>query len=356
MAGILDFLRNNNTALLQGGLGLLSGRTGPEQAALGAQGLSNALNQNKTVAYLQKAYPDLAEAVQQGALTPGDAWKLAYTQKLEAAKPKNNFITAGKNLYNVDTGQWMTPPAGMGGDDAEYGLNPQYGVDANGNPVIVQLSKSGTSKQTALPSGVTLSKEPIKLDAGTHFVLLDPITRQPIGQIPKNLAEAESQKAQGTAEGKSLAEAKSEYDSITSKMPGLYGVVDRLDKLSQEATYTTAGKGVDLVRKELGMAPREAAVARAEYTAVVDNQILPLLRDTFGAQFTAEEGQRLARTLGDPDKSPTEKQALLRAFIQQKERDIQALSTRLGAAPRNGATPQARPGGTTGSGVRWSVE
>lgn len=207
MAGPFDFLRNNNQAITQLGLGLLSGRTGQEQAALGAQGLSGAINQNKTVQWLQKTNPDLAAAVQQGAISPGDAWKMAYTQKLEAAKPKNNYIQAGKNLFNTNTEQWLTPPAGMGGDDAEYGLNPQYGVDANGNPVIVQLSKSGTSKQTALPDGVTLSKQPIKLDAGTHFVLLDPITRQPIGQVAKNLAEAEAQKKLGQFQGEATASA-----------------------------------------------------------------------------------------------------------------------------------------------------
>lgn len=38
------------------------------------------------------------------------------------------------------------------------------------------------------------------------------------------------------------------------------------------------------------------------------------------------------RAGGDPDKSPTEKQALLRAFIEQKERDIQGLATRLGSS------------------------
>lgn len=206
MAGPMDFLRNNNMALTQMGLGLLSGQNAQQQAALGAQGLSQGINQNKTMQFLAKSYPDLAEAVQTGALTPGDAWKLAYQQKIEAAKPQNNFMAAGGSIFNKETGKWLTPPQGAG-NDAEFGLNPQYGVDANGNPVILQLSKSGTSKQTALPEGVTLSREPIRLDAGTHFVLLDPITRQPIGQIPKNLAEAEAQKEIGTAQGKAIAGA-----------------------------------------------------------------------------------------------------------------------------------------------------
>lgn len=88
---------------------------------------------------------------------------------------------------------------------AERGLQPQYGVNSAGEPVILQLGKDGTAVQTQLPEGVQLSKEPIKLDAGTHFVLLDPITRQPVGSIPKNLGVAEQEKAMGKARGEAGA-------------------------------------------------------------------------------------------------------------------------------------------------------
>lgn len=211
MAGFQDFLRNNNMALLQGGVGLLSGRTGTEQAAMGLQGFAQARQEaqqrNKTMEWLQASDPELAQAVGQGLMAPGDAFKMAYQRKLEAAQPKKpNLMGAGGSIYNADTGEWLTPPAGSG-NDSEYGLNPQYGVDAQGNPVILQLSKSGTSKQTALPEGVTLSKEPIRLDAGTHYVLLDPITRQPIGQVDKNVAATEQQKVLGKQEGEAQAAA-----------------------------------------------------------------------------------------------------------------------------------------------------
>ena len=159
--------------------------------------------------------------------------------------------------------------------------------------------------------------------------MLDPITRQPVGQIPKDLSGAERQKA----EGKALGEADSAYSSLTSKMPGLETVVKKLDDLSEDATYTATGQLVDAGRKQLGMAPRDAAVARAEYIAIVDNQVLPLLRDTFGAAFTQKEGETLRATLGDPDKSPSEKQAVLKAFIEQKRRDIEGLGTQTGANP-----------------------
>lgn len=259
--------------------------------------------QNKTLEFLQKNNPEIAAMVKAG-MPINEAW----AQVLKSRTP---------------------------GGGTEYGLNPQYGVDAEGNPVLIQLGKDATGVQTKLPDGVRLSKEPIKLDAGTHFVLLDPITRQPIGQIPKDNYGAAYQTGSGTADAKSDAETRSEYASIASKMPGLRKVVDQLGELGKKATYTLAGRTLDEGMKQMGMEPREAAVARAEYIAMVDNQVLPLLRDTFGAQFTQKEGETLRETLGDPNKSPAEKDAVLKAFIAQKERDVAALAGRTG---QGGAT------------------
>lgn len=90
---------------------------------------------------------------------------------------------------------------------AKLGLNPQYGVDAEGNPVLLQIGDNGEAVQTQMPEGVTLSKEPIRLDAGTHFVLLDPITRQPVGQIPKDVAGEAAAQAAGKEQGGAIAQA-----------------------------------------------------------------------------------------------------------------------------------------------------
>lgn len=141
--------------------------------------------QNQSVAFLEKFAPDIAEKVRAG-----------YT------------IKEGLAEYKLRAG----------GGGTEYGLNPQYGVDAEGNPVLIQLGKDATGVQTKLPDGVRLSKEPIKLDAGTHFVLLDPITRQPIGQIPKDLAGAEAQKEIGAARGKSAASASADFQAASNAL------------------------------------------------------------------------------------------------------------------------------------------
>lgn len=233
------------------------------------------------------------------------------------------FEYARTNGFGGSFQDWIASKrAGAG----EYSLTPVYGKDAQGNTVLIQPGKSGTAVQTKLPEGVTISSGVDKIDLGTQWGIIDKRTGQIVGYQPKDLKGAESAKAEGKAQGAAV----SEYQSITSKMPGLEKVVQDLDELSNRATYTMAGQAFDAGVRQLGFAPRDAAVARAEYTAKVDNQVLPLLRDTFGAQFTEREGATLRATLGDPNKSPQEKQAVLRAFIEQKRRDIEALASRTG--------------------------
>lgn len=92
--------------------------------------------------------------------------------------------------------------AAANGGQPEVGLQPAYGVGPDGKPAAIQFSKTGKALQTQLPEGFSLSKEPIKVDLGTHIQLIDPITRAPIGQpIQKNIAGAEAAKEEGSAQG-----------------------------------------------------------------------------------------------------------------------------------------------------------
>jgi hypothetical protein len=211
--------------LLMGlGGGILSG---PNLAAGLGQGFQQASNimtvqrqeqelkegENKTRAFVQKMFPN-----EDVANMPPEILKSYANQAIQQrfAKPeKPNIMNAGNGLlYNSDTGQWIQPPADMMQNQRpDLGLNPQYGVDANGNPVLLQLGKDGNVVQSKLPDGVTLSKQPIKLDAGTHFVLLDPITRQPVGTVPKDIAEVEKQKVLGETEGKQVAAAPADLQA-----------------------------------------------------------------------------------------------------------------------------------------------
>lgn len=284
---------------------------------------------NQTVDYLRKNNPELAAMVDAG-MPVTEAWQTLTQQKFQ--KPQQDeyqtraAVAAQQGLTGADAQEFILTgqlPSGKFGS-AETGLTPIWGTDAQGKYILMQPTKSGKMVQSQMPDGVS----------------------------PLSPYDTNYQKSSGTKAGGGHGEALATYDSMSSKMPGLETVISQLDGLAEKATYTMGGQALDAGMRQLGMEPRESAVARQQYISMVDNQILPLLRDTFGAQFTQKEGETLRATLGDPDRAPKEKQAILKAFIEQKRRDIEAL------ARQTGQQAPSMPGGgnRTSSGVQWSIE
>jgi hypothetical protein len=106
-----------------------------------------------------------------------------------------------KDGYKGSFSEWQTSKrAGTG----EFGMTPMYGVGPDGKPAILQLRKAGGVSMAELPPGVSLAREPIKVEGPTGTVILDPQTRQQVGFIPKDVKEAAKQKEVGEAEGQAL--------------------------------------------------------------------------------------------------------------------------------------------------------
>lgn len=147
------------------------------------------------------------------------------------------------------------------------------------------------------------------------------------------LAEAEA-----AARGETLTNlARSE-----AALPGLLESVGQLKDLAVIATSTIGGRIFDAAVKESGFGSTKGADANAKFIAIVNNQVLPLLRPTFGSAFTEREGETLKATMGDPNASPAQKLAQLEAFIDQKVRDIQTSQRELG---KEVGSPVAAAGG-----------
>lgn len=113
-----------------------------------------------------------------------------------------------------------------------------------------------------------------------------------------------------------------------ARMPELMATVNDLRSFSKDATYTLGGQAFDALSRQVGYTT-EGAVARKEFDATISNQVLPLLRETFGAAFTAKEGESLRETLGDINASPEEKIAAIDRFVTQQIRNTQSLSREL---------------------------
>lgn len=177
------------------------------------------------------------------------------------------------------------------------------------------------------------------LDIGEGFVapsMVDPTTTEVVAERtlkPTEEPEYLAEKAETAVAAKALAGEKTSLADLEAGLPALKDVTAKLSRLGKVATFTKTGQAVDIAARQTGIATK-GAVARAEYIATVANEILPLLRQTFGAAFTAAEGESLKATLGDPDSSPEEKDAQLKAFIAAKERQIRSKQRRVGEVPR----------------------
>jgi len=247
-----------------------------------------------------------------------DAVNTQYTQQTQAQIGGAELPAAVLEL------QWRAEQAGLQPGTPEY---QSFVLNGGGDPATYRALDM-QARAAGLQPG-TPRYEQFMASRGAYEQGYGRTTGQNVAEIETG-GQAAATVAEGTERGKAAATAASELAEMQRNMPSLLTVADQLDDLAGMATYTKAGVLADETRKQLGMPPSEGAVARAEYIAVVDNQVLPLLRQTFGAAFTAKEGDTLRATLGDPDKSPSEKRAVLRSFIAQKERDLAA---RIGGTP-----------------------
>lgn len=148
--------------------------------------------------------------------------------------------------------------------------------------------------------------------------------------MPENAQAKAAATAAGSAQGRAEGEATASLEDAEASLPRLESVVTQLSDLGKKATYTYAGQAADVAAVQAGLDTPEGAIARREYIAKVDNEVLPLLRQTFGAAFTQKEGESLKATLGDVNASPAEKDAVLRSFIDSKREQVRTMRRRLG--------------------------
>ncbi|MBL4574445.1 MAG: hypothetical protein JKY86_15430 [Gammaproteobacteria bacterium] len=231
-------------------------------------------------------------------------------------------------------------------------IRKQIGEDEEGNPKFGLFTRQLVFDPTKNESRVI--ETPIEGDLVTS-------TGETIGQQRTEDVRARGLEEQAKVEGKAKGEAgtvtlvsdtKAQIatavklaekaaiargDTLTdlkrseAALPGLRDVVSKLKDVALIATSTLSGRAFDFVVKESGFGSTKGANARAKFISIVNNQVLPLLKQTFGAAFTEREGETLKATMGDPNATPEQKITQLNAFIDQKVRDIQGKQREVGA-------------------------
>lgn len=260
--------------------------------------------------------------VQRGKLAINQAQERRLRDQLEMIRPLLEQEMQGGGIGIPGAMQDVTPGASLpmtpipGTTQPTAATGPSFGMEEQQALALkfqaAQMAGRGDILDRMLPgSGGRLKGQAEALNAQADILL-------------------SGSKKQREEEGKAKAERLVELRGRVSKLPELEATVKKLDTLADQATYTGIGLVTDFIAREIGAPVPKGADARKEYVSTVDNQILPLLRETFGAQFTAEEGKSLKNTLGDPGAHPTEKKAVLNSFITQKYATIASQMRELG--------------------------
>jgi hypothetical protein len=140
----------------------------------------------------------------------------------------------------------------------------------------------------------------------------------------------EAAKSMGKEVGKAEGEHLNAYEDFMAAAPGLNEFGNRLYQLADIATYTATGQARDAFMRQFNFDPTDAARAKAEVETMIDTEILPLLRPTFGAQFTVKEGEWLRATMGNQNLSPGEKKAQIAARMASWQRQAERMARRTG--------------------------
>jgi len=211
---------------------------------------------NKTLDFLRQQAPEYAQAVEAGALQPGDAYKM-FLEARKAQKGQGYINAGGGNLFNSETGEWVSAPGG--GSEGVAGLQPVWLQDENGNPVIGQATKDGRVIRSEMPQGLT-----------------------PVGPYQKAFDTG-----RGGAAGKAQGEASFDLPRVEQNAAQTLGVLERMK------THPGRAGSTGFVE---GMLPSRTS-DQVDFQSLVDQtqgqsflQAFQMLKG--GGQITEIEGQK----------------------------------------------------------------
>lgn len=259
---------------------------------------------NKTLAYLQQAHPDLAAQVSAG-MPVAEAWR-----QVNAAKQprKRNIISAGDGMfYDVDNGKYITPPPGtVQQDTVKRGLNPIWGVDANGKRVLGTLGEDGSFKPVDLPQGFEPTPGTSTIDFGTSIGIRDNKSGAIINTLPKDVSGVEQQKA----EGKIVGDAKGILPAVKSTAGIMKDMIadvkndpyrERGTGVSSVFNKVWATGGYDFQKKvdQLGGQTFLQAIQQMQGFGALSNQEGQTAKDAIARLDTAQSEEAFNRALSD---------------------------------------------------------
>jgi len=256
--------------------------------------------ENKTRAWLQQQYPGEDFTT----MSP-DMMKMYASEALKkrfAPPEKPDYKTVGDALYNTQTGEWITPPAGvttpkLTADQREYDMAKAQGFKGSFMEYQIKMKEAGRQQVNIdtgekLPSGFRW-KNPDQRELG-----VEPIPGGPATQIPAELAARV-----GMAETfqKRIPEIKAKIKSGEATGP-----IDvfRGKTMGTNPVYGDIESGVDALRRLLtgaGMNESEANDYARRYlpTYYDDDKTLAIKIDRLSEELEAAKSKAMLGRGGD---------------------------------------------------------
>jgi hypothetical protein len=353
MADWRSFLKDNSSALTQMGAGLLGGQTGTAQLAGGLSGFSQGRQQNKTLDFLREKDPELAQLVEQGALTGGDAAKLYYNRKLESEKPAG-FMNVGGVLVNDRDGSMVADyrqpkqPDLKVFPDGSYGTWDGQNVNILGNAGKTPQNEVEARKQSAADLG--LAPEDPRYQS---YVLTGKMPREDAQPLSPGDKQAILQADEQVQTNQTAIDALEKAKSVNENANSGYGAGAR----------ATIGNNLpDWMVPDAVSSPGSSA-ATADYDNLVIGTALTQLKSIFGGNPTEGERQILLDLQGSSNLPPPVRARILDRAQQAAQRRLEfnqqrAEQLRGGTyyQPAGGGVGGAAPVGKTSSGLTFKIK
>jgi hypothetical protein len=271
-----------------------------------------------------------------------------YIQVLESGdvneinRLESGIIQAGQLMGTLQGGVGRGAGAGIKSFAPITIINPKTKEKRLVSPTVDPSTGDAVLEPFAMPEGFEVSTETSEEKRAADILATGLKEKAKLSAQLMKKPQIEKAVTEARAIAANRGEAFTELSQAKAALPGLTTAVNNLRELSLIATSTLGGKVFDAAVKESGFGSTKGATARAKFIAIVNNQVLPLLKPTFGAAFTVQEGEALKATMGDPDASPEAKMAQLDAFIEQKLRDIETKEAVLQQPEGGEAQPAAQ--------------
>jgi hypothetical protein len=336
----MPFMRNNSEALMNVGIGLISGRTPQEQAAMGLQGFQQGLEQNKTLRWLDAVAPNLAAEVRQGR-PMNDAFA-----ELTASRTKKAPFQINGKLVDPETYQVVADFSEPKGPSYDFKTLPD-GTYGNYDQTTGQFSPLGSAPKA--DDYTTRQQQAQQLGMSPD----DPRYQSYIltGKFPREDAQPLT-----ATDKKAILEA----DEQVSTNQNAIGLIDQALKINDQAnsgfaasTRATAGNYLPDWMVPDKISSPESSQATTEYDNLVQTQALQQLKTIFGGNPTEGERAILLELQASSSKPPAVRENILKRAKELASKRLEFNQQR--ANELRGGTYYKPGGGSVGQGNRTST-